>query len=278
MRAVERNRDHLFHTVFSPRVNQTLTGDVIRALVEETIEALPGKLDETVLFESLRYLAGRPLETPEAMTVSWRLAGNLKRLRGGTPVVPWASQVANEWVPMQILKISLGKTGTVTQRIGYLVDLRILAGSACPLRVTAFWSRELAGMLSRRIGFSGAYGKYRYTGPADLTNLRLIGLLEPERCKQHRPGFHEMKVPPSFVDYNRKNVLRMRCRVDPCPRDYTHPCSRCSVGYTECAAATHRLTYISKTCQICTNAEAMFDDDVSREMCIECAQKAVLRK
>lgn len=199
---------------------------------------------ERAVLDSVTYLLDRPLATAAIRDLSWRLAGNLKKLRAGKPVIPWSLQTELEWVPIEFL--AMRQARTARDRPGGEFLVQVLAGSPCPIQfplimATGFWS-----MLARRIGFTRRKGPRPYSHMAELVRLRCTVLLDPARCRPGQLGLDKPGCSGSMLDYNRMIIgLRQRTfegQLWRCPRNYQKPCYRCHVGYDECDAGTHPHT------------------------------------
>lgn len=235
---------------------------------------LPTGIHLDTVYESIRHIAGKEITTAGGLQLCWRIAGNIPRLKAGVPAAPWASQRDNEWIPLQILKATPSRNAR--GRRGYTYDFRVLAGSPCTMKITSFWNAELVRAMARKMGFSAPWHSYPFRHGVELVGLRLLGEVDRLRS-QFAPAFYEVAVPQSFVQWNRRNVLRVRCRVDPCPRRYNHACRMCAVGYEECPAATHRQNYFQQFCVACGTENAWFDPDMSTERCMDCHAKDLAR-
>jgi len=276
LNGIYRRRNRLVERCVQPRLDQRMGGEDVHALVAAIRGNLPSGISRDTVFESVRYLAGRVLSLKEGTELCWRIAGNIPRLKAGTPATPWTAQREKEWIPLQIIRAVPYRNQR--NKIGYNYDFRVLAGSPCPMKVTAFWDRNLARMVAVRMGFSKwMSGAYPYHHGTELVGLRLLGELDPLRS-QYAPTFYEVAVPGSLSKWNRDNVLKVRCRVDPCPRGFTDACRQCAVGYQECLAATHRRNYIQQFCSKCGKDAVWFDLDLSPERCMNCQTKELLRK
>lgn len=275
MKGIYRRRDRLMERCVSPRLDDRMVGQELHALAAAVRGNLPSGISRDTIFESVRYLAGKTLTRKEGLELCWRLAGNIGLLREGVPVGPWTAQTRKEWVPLQILRCV--PLRNQRGRVGYNYDFRVLAGTPCPMKIQAFWSRDLMRMVAFRIGFSNRRsGQYQFHHGTELVGLRLLGELDPTRS-QYSPTFYEVAVPSSFTKWNRDNVLRVRCRVEPCPRGFTHACRQCAVGYAECPAGTHRQNYVQRFCTTC-GENKWFDLDLTNERCMDCQHKDLLRK
>lgn len=275
MAGIYRRRDRLIASCIEPHLDQRVEGELIQTLARSLRRCLPSQVTYDTVFESIRYLAGRALTRKEGTELAWRLAGNLPALKAGRPAGPWSTQQEKEWVPLQILAAAPYRN--TRNKLGYNFEFRALAGSPCPMKLRAFWTKDLTRALASRLGFSRwRDGRYPFHHSSEFVGLRLLGELEPARS-QYVPTFYEVAVPDSFVKWNRDNVLRIRCRVDDCPRGYTGACRHCAVGYVECPAATHRLNYRQVFCNKCGELK-WFDLDLADDRCIDCQYKQLLKK
>jgi hypothetical protein len=270
-----RRRDRIVDRVIVPRIGELLQLDALQQMTAELQRVLPSGITRATLFESIRHIAGRTVQRPNGTALAWRLAGNIPRLREGVPASPWSAQLTEEWVPLQILRATPCRNQR--NRIGYNYEFRVLAGSPCPMRLTAFWAKELSRAMARRMGFSKPWGHFPYKHAVDLVGLRLLGQLDPQRSTTS-PAFYEVACPAAFQKWNRDHVLRVRCRVDPCPRGWTHSCRTCLVGYANCPAATHPQDYVRGFCAICGNPDVWFDPAAAVGRCIQCHTRELMKR
>jgi len=264
---VERRRDAILTRVLTARIGQLVQVD---QLANSILAELPAGVTYDTAFESVRYLAGKPLQQGEAIRLAWRLAGNLDRLRTGQSVPPWSAQRTDEWVPMQVLKVV--RTKNSKGKPGVMVTTRVLAGTPAPMKLMTFWNTGVAKYISSLIGFSKPWGAYGYRSAEELTGLRFYGLLDAERSRD-KPEFHEVRCPDSMQKWNRDHVLRLRLRAGQnCPQGFTHRCTQCAFGYDQCPAGTHPKTYTLGDCSKCQSTDTLFDpDDATTIYCIKCA-------
>lgn len=265
LKTVEAKRDRLLSAVFAPLYGQVPD---IPELTSRILQRMPTGVTQDAVFESVRYLAGEPLERLEAIKLAWRLAGNISTLKANKPVQPWTFQRWDEWVPVQVLRVQ--RERDQKNRVGYSARLRVLAGTPCPNIITCFWTRAATYAVAPTMGFSQSWGKYPFHHQEDLVGLRFLARIESARSR-NQPVFHEIACPGSMVAYNRDEVLKLRLRVDrECPRKYVHACARCVVGYDQCPAGTHQITYEIGHCDGCSNSRALFDPEDDMENCIVC--------
>jgi len=272
-----RRRDRLLSRVLSQHVGETIDGERLDRLTTELRKHLPSGATRDAVFESVRHIAGRPLVQSEAMRVAWRLSGNMKRLREGESVGPWSAQPENEWVPLEVLRAIPARNNR--DHRGTEFSFRVIAGTPCPMRITAFWKTRVIKYVASRIGFSRFHeGTYPFSKAQQLVGLRFLGLIEAERSRT-RPEFHEIECPDSIVSWNRTAVLKLRLRVgEQCPNGWHHPCHQCAVGYETCPAGTHYRTYEIGLCNMCGHGDAAFDPEDPSLHCITCTTQQRLRR
>jgi len=267
-----RLRDRLVDEVFYERYGTELCGEQLIAVADHAQQLLGPQVRSSVVYESLRPLAGVVLTEKTCDDRSWRLAGNQHRLRDGLVAPPWSTQNEDEWVLLQVLRgaLSRNRRGDV----GLRFDFRVLAGSPCPMVLTKFWSNAQCMFVAREVGFSRFQGKYTYSQGDQLVSLRLLGRLEAERSRE-RPFFHEVAASAGCLRWNRE-LLKLRFRYIPCPNNWTHECHECVVGYESCDGATHPRNYEWRHCTHC-NKENYFDPDLSTVSCVDCDRRYRLR-
>jgi len=260
------------------RVKQRLLNNAVNGSVDTVpdLDKLASNIAATMhiqfdtAYESVRYLSGQELTASEADMLAWRLAGNAGRLKQGTSVPPWSVQRTQEWVPLLIERLVKGRNSRNV--MGYMGEFRVLAGTPAGMLIRHFWKHTAAGVVARRIGFTLRNGRYPFTNSAAMVGLRMLGHLDPLRSRD-TPSFFEVTCSPSMVAWNRKNVLKLRLRVDRtrCPRNYTHACWQCAIGYEECEAGTHRLNYQVGACGQCGEGHTAFDPEDPSDVCVACS-------
>ena len=98
-------KDKLFEKVLSNYIGAILAGEIFGQFVLDVRDVLGDTCDKTAVLNSLRVSAGLELTAERAEEISWRLAGNLHRLRKGAPVMPWREQTVKEWVPVEVVNV-----------------------------------------------------------------------------------------------------------------------------------------------------------------------------
>jgi hypothetical protein len=265
---IETQRDHIHSMLSSHYGGQTIGPEIFPDFLTRVRGLLPKAVGENAAFESCRSLLGKVFTPAESLHFAWRLAGNGTTLKEGRPVLPWAVQRSDEWVPAQVLRAMLTKNYRDQRGVDY--TFRIIAGTPAGMRITQFFKPPVVRLVANTLGFSR--GNYPYRNSRELVGLRCYLFIERERSEK-APGFFQVECPGSLVKWNRDQVLKMRARIIPCPQNFMHPCYRCAVGYNDCPAGTHRLTYTKGFCTLCGQSEAVFDPEDVSVYCIDCTFK-----
>lgn len=255
-------RDKIIN-ILRPYISKTIIGETVKDLTSDVYRVLPPATSYDALFETCRCLAGQELSARAAAEFSWRVAGNIENLFAGKPVAQWGRQIADEWMPVQILRLDPAfRRG----RSGFMVQFRALAGSYCPGVFEQFLSRASCAAIARIIGFSRTRP---YTHNSHLTNLRLAVLVEAARSID-APHFKEVMCTTAMTKHN-VAVIEIRVRNKPCPYNYDHLCENCALGYFDCPAAIFQQALVNRHCDKCDGTRA-FDLNRSAEMCLSCWQ------
>lgn len=237
--SIFKQRSKLF-LALKPYIGASLAGQVFRDVYDDMALALPKKISRDAFFESSRVLAGTELTREQAIEFAGRIAGNIPTLIAGLPVFVWTKQIANEWVPVQILHVYPDKRGN---RPGFSVTCRVLAGSPCPMVFNQFLSKGSCSAIAYIVGFSK---NMPYSTALHFANLRLLVELDAARSTDV-PHFHQVDCSPSMRTYN-KQIIAVRTRALPCPRNFSHPCEHCELGYADCQAAIFPVRLEHKMC------------------------------
>lgn len=268
--------------------DQAITGREFARFVTIVAETLGvDKLDRATLADSLRPLAGIPLDAATILAASHRLAGNLHRLRRRRPVLPWQVQRFPEWVPVHILGVrpALDPGG---RHAGALLSMKIMAGLACPLVVLHWWSIRHCRFIAPLFGFSRSPGPkakrvplYPFTAPLQLAGMRIEALVDPA-LSERDPVFGRFRFTDAMDRWNRRK-LKQRARLDPeytCPENFPadFPCHHCVVGSLRCPAGTHLHDYVVHACPGCGRDEADFDPDYHVNLCVDCVTAQMYRQ
>lgn len=264
--SVLSRRDRLFSRAIKTYVDTKIVGDTVYDLYKDLLAALPEKVSQSAVFDSIRIYAGTDLSLPEAKALAWRLAGNIDRLVAGEPVVPWSGQIGDERVPVIIEDV---RPFTKKDAPGVLLQCRAVAGSPCPMSFKQFMSSASCSAIARTLGFSASWGPYPYSTPLHLSRLLFFAHVEAEKSRT-TPVFTTVSASSSMVKLNREKI-EIRCRARPCPFGYEHPCASCWIGQDRCPASVHSRTFISKHCLHC-NSDRFFDPAVKSDKCIQCSK------
>lgn len=261
-------RDRLLSKAIRPYIDAKISGDTVYDLYKDLLAALPEKVSQSAVFDSIRIYAGTELSVSDAAALAWRLAGNIDRLVAGEPVIPWSGQIGDERVPVVIENV---RPFNKKDSPGVLLQCRAVAGSPCPMAFTQFMSSGSCSAIARTLGFSASWGPYPYSTPLHLSQLLFFAHVEAEKSRT-TPVFTTVSASSSMVKINREKI-EVRCRARPCPSGYEHPCASCWVGYDKCSAAIHPKTFVSKYCSHC-NSDRFFDPAAKSDKCIQCNKTA----
>lgn len=255
-----KQRDKLFQSL-RPFLDKRIVAGTLEDLTQDVYRALPPYISHDAVFESCRTLAGSELNRKVAAEFAWRLAGNIDVLNAGNPVIPWSRQCQDEWLPVQVMRVDPARSRS---KHGYSFQMRVQAGSACPMLFEQFMSKASCAGIANIVGFSRANP---YTNSAYFTNLRFWILAEASKSEE-TIYFHKVDCSPAMQAHN-KQIIAIRARTLPCPNNFDHPCEHCVVGYDTCAAAIFAKHLEQATCKNC-NRQAYFDTSRSAELCISC--------
>lgn len=236
--------------------------------VKRVHSLMPDGIPIDTIKESADYLFGIELGEQEVDMLAWRLAGNVRRLRSGHPVLPWAGIPDREWMPVQVTQVSFAYTKR--GKPAGLFDFVFLAGQAAGLTAERIWPKSYCHVLAPRMGFTKwASSRYPFEDTSEFTNLRMMVAVEPG---QQEIAFEDVACPPSMVSWNHR-YIRMRARTlegFKCPRKLPQgkPCFRCYLGQDRCPAAVRPQTLEKMLCAQCD--ETKFHDPEYREVCLDC--------
>ena len=223
-------------------------------------------------------LSGSFFDEEASRKLAWRIAGNLGRLKEGLPASGWKVPAAPEWAPFQIRSARPVRT---RKGISYRYGVIGLAGPPSGEEGSFAMSRRQLLAQARELGFErpkdcSKRPRAVLTHPSQLVRFLVYGLVDPEWCRDGRPGFREVRVTATMRQWNRR-LARIRSRVEPCPRRYGWPCHGCPVGYEDedggCIAAVHRSRWDAGACPACGSREAPIDPALGPDRCVPCAWK-----
>lgn len=257
---VFKQREKLF-LALKPYIDANISGQVFKDVVEDIYAVLPDSISHDALFESTRCLVGGNLTRKVAAEFAWRLAGNIALLNDGQPVIPWTVQVRDEWLPIQIIRVSPAHRN---YRPGYTFQCRAMAGSSCPMIFDQFLSRASCAGIAHTVGFNRSMP---YTNGLHFTNLRMWVWVEAARSTD-MPQFQQVDCSSAMLAHNRK-LIAIRTRAQLCPRNFSHLCEHCEIGYDECSAAIFPKHLEKKLCENC-NEIRHFDPSRQDKFCMAC--------
>lgn len=238
-----------------------------KLLINRLMELLPKGVSKQAVIDSVA-VVGDIIRTEEELdNFLWLLAGNTGKLKLGKPAYPWRRHRSDEWMPLQI--VSSYPRRDYKDALGCDFVFRVLAGSACPMLVSKFWTLKFCRFVATQFGFSRR-GTAQFEEPSQFVGLRLHAFFEAGGSGRH-PFFQKVHV--AFADHNRW-LLKSRARVDfDCPNGFMHPCYKCHVGYDQCPVGTHPKTFVPKFCPSC-ETESLFDPSKPKVlMCVNCQIK-----
>jgi len=290
-------KDKLFEKVLSNYIGAILAGEIFGQFVLDVRDVLGDTCDKTAVLNSLRVSAGLELTAERAEEISWRLAGNLHRLRKGAPVMPWREQTVKEWVPVEVVNVVkhkrsykastpeqaavADKRGNVVKR-GANITLLFQGGMPAGRTETKFWSMEYCQRVRSALGFDkfnrvhnarrfSKRNSYLFLDIRELFGRRFQVLLDPAESRQGELSFSDVSSTSASLKWSRQLHL-MRQRVEfTCPKGYADEfdCFQCPIGVDQCVAACHRATFTTAACPSCER-ECYFDSDRSSEVCVDC--------
>ena len=245
------------------------------------------------IYQSLAHVHGKTLTKQLITYIAEYISGNLPVLNKGKKIIPWYISKHYEWLPMQIIDVSLGKNKDGV--LGVFVKQKVLGGSACPNLITTWWSFQKCKTIANKfLGFSNKSSKpeydYSYINPHQLVSMRFYGLLNPEKSEK-RVFIEEIKSGRALLKWNRM-VIEMRNRVKfKCPLKLTKeqlPCYKCHLGYAyenpsneRCPIACRRLTLKKQHCSSCNQlsyfepATTNQQQQQQQQVCYNCKIKAL---
>lgn len=216
--------------------------------------------------DTLRPYLGQELLQGTLDCIANRLVGNVDLLKSGQPVV-MTPALSDKPTPglFYISRID-NYPPSKTRRYSFLLECFTgeLSGYALPWVVT----QPLTSILAKRLGFSTLRGKYRFEHVQQLSGLFFMATVS---AKGRDAAISSVADLQQIKDYNRKTVLKVRCRVDvDCPVGVEQPCHRCARGRDRCPHATHALTFKKTVCSVCRMVDVPYNPEFSADMCVAC--------
>jgi hypothetical protein len=232
-------------------IGKQLNREQLAAFVKDVAAELDGKVAIQTLYESCAYLAHEALSLDEFKVLTWRIAGNMRRLTDGEPVPPWQFQAKPEWMPVQFLSAVKQQTARGKEVVEF--QLCILAGTACAMTIAKVYASRFCFVLAKQLGFSNSRGSLPYFDSREFIGLRANALFVPE-LSEKTPQFDKLNVPGSLQEKNRRLIRARRRSHTECPQKRKCDCLQCPIGCDSCPFALRPQTLKRCVCSRCGKA------------------------
>jgi hypothetical protein len=269
-------------------LGKKLTGEDFHLFMDALVAELPDYILRDTIQNSVKSLVNQVLTDELLKETCWRLSGNVEQLLEQKPVASWVSQIAYEWVPVQICEIQVRRHG---RKLGVQLVFQSLAGSIVPRKLVQVWSfKKLRYLASFRNAKGYGFGfrrssidsrgqqrnKRLFEHANQFYGLRCFILLDPKRSNDEPQGF-ELGHNSATTKHNTL-ILDARDRAQtPCLKklEGEPACYHCPFGTDRCLLATRRLTYKRGTCLKC-GKPGLFDPEEIEflSMCVSCVEEA----
>lgn len=260
-------RDQLAGRIPLQFADMTLDAGDVDMLAYQLCAHITDAKQHAGLTQTAHMLLGRTLSVAQLRALCWRIAGNAPALIAGHAITDWRAPGQPEWVPAQVLSVL--PVPAQKSEPHYRLQCRALAGNACTEVLERVFSSRWLAKLSRAVGFTKSRGPRPYQSPYQFATLRLYAWLDPTQSRYGRPYMSEFRFPSACLTFNQQ-ALNLRCRNGiVCPRNFTHQCHLCAVGYLQCPGGTHRENYLPIVCSVCRQ-ESMADPEHSAAVCVYC--------
>jgi hypothetical protein len=276
-------------------------------LVNHVSSLLP-KVKREIVYKSILTYAGVALLDPVLEELSWRLAGNIKRLKDDICVPVWTAQTEDEWVPVQVQSVHRFRIGVAKQveepeqkpeegeekqvfsRGASILKLFVLGGTPAGHTFEKFMTDKSCFFIRKDLGFSlyasssgDLYSDPKPSHPmsdvTELTRMRFMALFTPEVCLKNLFGM-QIACTSGLQKWNQALMKKRQREGFNCPFNYplpAHPCYLCSKGGDVCQAACHRKTYTQKPCAKCKKKNRFFDPEREGSVCIDCLNNQLVK-
>lgn len=216
--------------------------------------------------DTLRPYLGQELLQGTLDCIANRLAGNSELLTAGQPVV-MTPALSDKPTP-GLFYISRVDNYPPSKSRRYSFSLECFTGELAGFSLPWVVTQPLTSILSKRLGFSTLRGKYKFEHVQQLSGLFFMATVSAKGRDAVISSVAELQ---QIKDYNRKTVLKVRCRVDvDCPVGIEYPCHRCARGRDSCPHATHALTFKKTTCVVCHLPDVPYNPEFSADTCVAC--------
>lgn len=233
-------------------------------------------LKHTLVESSLSHVIGRKLSAAAWIDLAHALVGNRLQLSRLQAYSPWAVQLVDEFVPVQILKVEEGRKPDGTR--GARLTVKVLAGPPAAMRLSWFWTGPQLDARAVKLGFDRVGRPEDPPKPHVLHHCReLVGLrchaLVSAMASRDVPGL-TMMDPGKFVDRNR-SLIKLRYRPVsqyPCPLDLPvfRECHYCPADQAKCPLACLDVPGRIGPCEGCGDMEALMPADPAVTRCEAC--------
>ena len=221
--------DHHILSSYSGLPIDVETVDALSKTLARSLNTSIGSVRDSLIPDVGKY----DLDREKIEEISWRLAGNLNRLRQGIPVTEWKGQVAHEWCLVRITGAAnsgLSEKGNPTFAFGYFVE----SGSPAGHKFRVILARRRMYGMFRSLGLSRDY--IEHCVPEALTNTRSYFLLKQRDQDDEdlgEPYIERINTAQAMKKHNR-SLFRRRmgkeCPYGLKPVTYLN-CFRCPRGY-----------------------------------------------
>jgi hypothetical protein len=265
-------------------------GEEYDQLVDFLVKLI-GRVDRDSVWKSLMGYAGVVITNAHINEISWRIAGNVARLRRGVVVPVWSSLIAAEWAPVQVQHVyrylipDRDKKKS-SDRWAATLNLFVLGGYAAGHSFDKFMTEAACRFVRTELGFSRFADRprmidsvrkksYPMSSSLEFTRMRFMVNLQPKLCV-NGINFDQVKGSSSAKAWNRELMKKRQREGFSCPFRFplaTNPCYRCYKGLDQCEAACHKLTYKQGECSHCENDHAFMDPARSEDTCVDCLSR-----
>lgn len=188
-------------------------------------------LEKMAVWSTLSFYQGEDLSSSDIREISYRIAGNLPRLKKGEAIPPWDRQLEEEWVVVRIRDskspVQIRKDGTQ----GFSLQMFAYNGWSAGHTFWVNFHMGTAPMVGNWIGLP----KKRITwfDPPDLVGMYAYVLLRVQEDGQ-KPAFRRVHITSGLAKEN-KELLERRLDYDSCPNGFKPSrytdCNQCHCGY-----------------------------------------------
>lgn len=213
-------------------------------------------------------LVNTPKNEEALREICWAIAGNSDLIKKKRVVTcgMWPTK-APTFVPVQIVSArpTFFKNKSRVTMVG-----RVLAGPGCPDTFQFSWPVTQARYYARHpkgLGFTPNRHLRPYFNYGQLVGCRLFVELLKQDGKVRTTKF---KVTESLRKHNIDLTEARFRRGFSCPRNFTHHCHDCPVGYLQCPMGTHKKDYLVHVCSKC-GVSANHDSEDGSGICVKCS-------